>query len=147
MTVSPMTKEDVKAVALLEEECFALPWSEQTLLAETENPTAMFFVAKDNGRTVGYIGANNILGEVFITNVAVTYSSRRKGVATLLLNTLISACKQHKAVYLTLEVRKSNISAISLYEKTGFILVGERKNFYSSPTENALLYTLYFKND
>lgn len=147
MTVSQMTKEDVKAVALLEKECFASPWSENTLSEETENPSALFFIAKDGDETVGYIGSNNILGEVFITNVAVTVPYRRKGVASLLLNTLIDTCKKQEASYLTLEVRKSNISAIKLYEKAGFSLVGERKNFYSDPVENALLYTLEFSYD
>ncbi len=147
MTVSFMTKEDVKAVALLEKECFISPWTEETLLEETENPTAVFLVAKDNDKTVGYIGANNILGDVFVTNIAVTKSFRRMGVASLLLNTLIEKCREEKAQYLTLEVRKSNISAIKLYEKFGFSKAGERRDFYSNPTENALLYTLNFNYD
>ena len=148
MTVASMKKEDVPSVALLERECFASPWSENTLLEETENPTALFLVAKDeNNGIVGYVGANNILGEVFITNIAVTKPFRRKGVASLLLKTLVDKCAQSKASYLTLEVRRSNISAIKLYEKFGFLPVGERKSFYSDPTEDALLYTLYFNYD
>jgi len=147
MTVSLMTKKDVKSVVLLEKECFLSPWTEETLLEETENPTALFLVAKDNDKTVGYIGANNILGEVFITNIAVTKSFRRMGIASLLLNTLIEKCREENAQYLTLEVRKSNISAIKLYEKIGFSKAGERRDFYSNPTENALLYTLNFNYD
>lgn len=147
MTVSLMTREDVKAVALLEKECFASPWTEQTLIEETENPTAVFLVAKENDEIIGYIGSNNILGEVFITNIAVTSSFRRKGVGFLLLKSLIDECGNKRASYLTLEVRKSNISAIKLYEKAGFKQVGERKNFYLDPTENALLYTFYFNYD
>lgn len=147
MTVSFMTKEDVKSVALLERECFDSPWTEETLYEETTNPTARFFVAKENGKLIGYIGSNNILGEVFITNIAVLKEFRRKGVASALLNELIKNCREEKASYLTLEVRKSNISAIKLYEKFGFAHVGERKEFYSDPTENALLYTLDFNYD
>ncbi len=147
MTVSKMTREDVKAVALLEKECFASPWSEETLLEETVNPTAVFLTAKKDGKVIGYVGANNILGEVFITNIAVSSDYRRQGVASLLLKTLIDICLKSGASYLTLEVRKSNISAIGLYEKNGFSLVGERKNFYTKPDENALLYTLFFKYD
>ena len=40
-----------------------------------------------------------------------------------------------------LEVRESNLAAISLYEKHGFERVGLRKNFYEQPRENAVLYT------
>ena len=144
MTVSRMTKDDINSVCLIEKECFSAPWTEENLLSELDNPTALFYVAKNDGRVIGYVGANNILGEVFMTNIAVTKISRGKGVASALLDELISSCKKLDCVYLTLEVRESNISAIKLYEKFGFRCVGTRKNFYSSPTENALLYTLDF---
>ena len=45
-----------------------------------------------------------------------------------------------------LEVRKSNENAISLYQKNGFKICGERKNFYKNPTENALLMCLIYKD-
>ena len=144
MNISSMKKEDVNSVALLEKECFASPWTEKTLLEETENPTSVFLVAKVDGKTVGYIGANDILGEVFITNVAVLNDYRKQGVATALIKELINICRKNNASYLTLEVRKSNIAAINLYKKLGFSVVGERADFYSNPTENALLYSLYF---
>ena len=147
MTVSITTKEDVGSVAALEKECFASPWTQETLSEETDNPTAVFLAAKQDGKVIGYIGSNNILGEVFITNIAVKNEYRRTGVASLLLDTLIKKCKSEKAVYITLEVRKSNFAAIKLYEKYGFSLVGERMNFYSNPDENALLYTLTFDYD
>ena len=147
MTVSTMQREDVKAIALLEKECFASPWTEETLYEELVNPTAVFLVAKEEDRVIGYIGSNNILGEVFITNVAVLPDYRRKGVGSALLDGLIDICRENGALYLTLEVRKSNISAINLYEKKGFSSVGHRKNFYSNPTEDALIYTLTFDYD
>ena len=128
-----MTKDDILSVLKLEEECFSAPWNEKTLIEELSNPTAMFYVAKDRNKIVGYIGANNISGEVFMTNVAVTSSFRRRGAATLLLETLIKSCKAQRASY-----------AIKLYEKMSFRKVGERKNFYSFPTEDAILYTLDF---
>jgi len=147
MIVRTMTKEDVASVLALEKECFSSPWSEQNLIEETENPTAMFLVAEEEGKIVGYVGSNNISGEVFITDIAVTNNSRRMGVASALLECLIERCINKKALYLTLEVRKSNIAAIKLYSKFGFECVGERKDFYSSPTENALIYTLDFIYD
>ncbi len=52
--------------------------------------------------------------------------------------------KKNNFSFLTLEVRESNENARSLYSKFGFIKVGERKNYYSEPTENAILMTKYF---
>ena len=51
------------------------------------------------------------------------------------------------ASFITLEVRESNNAAIRLYEKLGYKEVGRRKNFYSDPTENAILMTMFFNGD
>ncbi|MBQ2135892.1 MAG: hypothetical protein II201_03310, partial [Clostridia bacterium] len=57
----------------------------------------------------------------------------------------VSYCKKENLEFLSLEVRKSNDEAIRLYEKSGFKCVGERKDFYRNPKENALIMTIYFK--
>ena len=41
--------------------------------------------------------------------------------------------------YITLEVRESNVAAISLYEKLGFTSIGQRKNYYQDNGENAII--------
>jgi ribosomal-protein-alanine N-acetyltransferase len=57
----------------------------------------------------------------------------------MLLSEIFSLCNEINAFHL--EVRESNIPAISLYKKNGFETDGMRKNFYSSPSENAILMT------
>jgi ribosomal-protein-alanine N-acetyltransferase len=64
---------------------------------------------------------------------------RRKGIARALLQHMLDELSS--AYSAALEVRRSNASAIALYESFGFKCVGQRKNFYSLPTEDALLYT------
>lgn len=66
------------------------------------------------------------------------------GVGSALINELVTYGKKNNFSFLTLEVRESNENARSLYSKFGFIKVGERKNYYSEPTENAILMTKYF---
>lgn len=53
-------------------------------------------------------------------------------------------CQEKQPGFLTLEVRQSNENAIRLYSNAGFVKVGERKNYYSEPAENAILMTKYF---
>lgn len=137
-----MSKEDIAEVARLEKECFSSPWSEKQLEEELENPTARFLVLKQNGKLLGYIGANNIANEVYITNIAVFPEYRKKGFGEKLLSRLCYISTAEGADFVTLEVRKSNKNAIRLYEKCGFERKGERKNFYSDPTEDAYIYTL-----
>lgn len=137
-----MSECDIAEVARLEKECFSSPWSEQQLREELDNPTARFLVLKSDGKVLGYIGANNIANEVYITNIAVFPGYRQKGYGEKLLSRLCYLSTAEGAEFITLEVRKSNRNAIKLYEKCGFEKVGERKNFYSDPTEDAYIYTL-----
>ena len=48
-----------------------------------------------------------------------------------------------KLRFISLEVRKSNVYAVSLYQKLNFLSVGVRKNFYSYPKEDAIIMTRY----
>lgn len=145
LVVREMTESDIKEIADLEKECFSEPWSENSLREELDNETARFYVIRDSASLLGYIGANNICNEVYITNVAVNSKHRGKGYGKALVNHLIKQSELERAFFITLEVRKSNENAISLYEKCGFKNVGERKNFYSKPTEDAIIYNYYLE--
>lgn len=138
-----MQEEQVDGIVRIETECFAHPWTNQGVSEELENPTARFFAAIKNDEVVGYIGANNIAGEVYITNIAVLPIYRKQGIGELLLSVLLSVSEQENAQFVTLEVRESNQAAISLYEKCGFSAFGRRTHFYRDPEEDALIYTKY----
>ena len=145
--VRPMKKEDVKSVAEVENECFASPWSEKSLSEELENSNAHFFVAEKNGEIMGYMGTISVFGECSVTNVAVKEKFRGKGIASMLLERAILNSILNDDDFITLEVRKSNSPAISLYEKYDFRKMGERKNFYRQPTEDAFIYNKYLKGE
>ena len=139
-----MTAAHLDGVCAIENACFAHPWSRQSIEAELDNETSLFYVAVEDGQVVGYIGMSFVLDEGYIYNVAVKADSRKNGVGSALIQTLVTHCRKNNFAFLTLEVRESNAPARSLYEKFGFIKVGERKNYYSDPTENAVLMTLFF---
>ncbi len=142
LEIKEMTSAHIEEIAKLEKECFSSPWSEDGLKTELKNNFARFYVAFSEGRIVGYIGSHNIIGEVYVTNVAVSPDFRRNGVGKTLVKFLIEQMETEKAEFVTLEVRKSNLNAISLYEKCGFEKVGERRNFYEKPIEDAILMTI-----
>lgn len=139
MQIKAMKKKHLTQVAMLEKECFSMPWSEQALLEELELENAKLLVATEGEKVLAYAGMQLLFGEGFITNVAVFKEHRGKGIATEILKELIKLC----SVSLSLEVRKSNEIAIKLYKKMNFELVGERKNFYENPVENALIFTFF----
>lgn len=140
--IIPMSEGEIAGIAELEKECFAEPWSAPSLKEELSNENARFFAAVQGGEVVGYIGCILVCGEGSITNVAVKKSARRTGVASCLLEALISALKKEGAESIFLEVRLSNTPAQKLYEKFNFCVCGERRDFYRNPTENAYIMKL-----
>lgn len=144
--IEKMNLSHIKAIALLEKECFSEPWSEQSLKAELKNVNAHFFVAQNKGKILGYIGAHCYSGECYISNVAVFREYQNQKIGSMLLKNFIEFIKD-KCEFISLEVRKSNLLVIKLYENFGFKKVGVRKDFYKKPSEDALIYTLFFDNE
>jgi len=143
--ITCFSKEHIKPVAEIESICFSSPWSDNSLENELQNPISFFVVALINENVAGYGSFRNICGLGFINNIATHPSFRKLGVASAIMECLEENAKSHDVEYLTLEVRQSNVPAIALYEKFGFINLGIRKNFYTKPEENALILTKYYK--
>ena len=141
--IVPMDASHLDAIARIEQECFSLPWSRDMLAEELYNDCAAYLVAEDEQEQVtGYAGLQVVLDEGYITNVAVSPDFRRQGIARALIAELTAKAGENKLAFVTLEVRESNAPAIALYTGAGFAPVGKRKNFYSNPTENAVLMTI-----
>ena len=131
-----MIKEDAPILAELDKLCFSVPWSQKSFEEEAENANATYYVAKENGKILGYGGVWLVAGEGQITNIAVHPEHRKKQIASRLLECILEECKD--VFQIILEVRESNIPAIRLYEKYGFTKAGIRKRFYHSPIEDGI---------
>lgn len=132
------------AVSEIEKECFSHPWSEATLSSEMDNRFSDFFGAFCGDELAGYIGGRTIAGETEIFNVAVLPKFRRNGIAKALIEKFIETVREKETQVIFLEVRTSNLGAINLYEKCGFVFCGIRKDYYDDPKENAILMRLAF---
>ena len=143
MTVIPMEERHLAALAEIEKACFHAPWSAAMLREELGK--GIFLVAEQDGAAVGYVGYQTVLDEGYITNVAVSPDCRRQGIGRALVAALKARAAQAGLAFVTLEARASNAPAIALYEGAGFRRVGVRRNFYTAPTEDAVLMTLYLK--
>lgn len=132
-----LTEADLIDAANLERLCFSEPWSENSLrLLLNEN--AVGIAAHCDGRTVAYGGMTWVLDEASVTDIAVHPDFRRRGLGRAITERLLQTARDYGVTRVFLEVRKSNTAAKKLYENAGFIVCGERKNFYSRPTESAL---------
>ena len=167
-----MREEDLADVARLEKEIFSDPWSENAIRESMEqreqkmlSPYAALSLCSRGRerqeeecdvRTVYQRDRDRILhskafrrmnvyyvledGE--IARIAVESDFRRNGVASRLLKELAFICADNGVNKLLLDVRESNESAKAFYKKKGFVLDGVRKNYYTNPTENAILMSL-----
>ena len=88
---------------------------------------------------------STVLDEGSLLDICVDEKFRRKGVAKALFEKLLEVACDLSLAFITLEVRASNVSAVKLYESLCFEKVAIRKNYYSKPTEDAVLMTRYFK--
>ena len=139
-TVRSMALDDLSQVTEIELKSFAQPWSEDYFRQElTVNPIARYLVARQGPAVLGYIGLWLIVGEVHITTIAVHENHRRKGIAELLLISAIESAFEHDAQSVTLEVRESNLTARSLYNKYSFAEVGLRHRYYTETSEDAVI--------
>lgn len=133
-------EKDILAIEELEKQCFATPWSYESLKYDiVENNRALYLVAEIEGEIVGYVGIWKIVDEGHITNVAVSPAHRRKHIASALLETLFRVTERAGVVQHTLEVRAGNEGAIKLYEGFGFKEAGLRRGYYEDNGEDAII--------
>ena len=143
MTVRRAMIEDAKEIFAIEMECFSVPWSLDSIEIELLNEDKkLYYVVEDANGVVGYAGAWLVYDEGQITNIAIRPSARRQGFGAKLTSALIEECFKRGMHEIFLEVRISNLSALSLYRKLGFTVKGMRKNYYSEPKEDAYIMSL-----
>lgn len=113
---------------------------------ELENPVSFSYTVRVNEGEGEFLGAYIIFwivyGEAHILDIAVHPDLRRRGLATWLLESIISRLREGSVIGIFLEVRKSNTPAIELYKKFGFKEAYERKKYYGD--EDALVMTFTF---
>ena len=141
-TLGLMTVADVDDVYAIEQLCFKVPWSRESILREvTENACARYMTLRMDGRVIGYAGVWFVLDEGHITNIAVHPDYRGQGYGEMVTRAMIQLAADSGMNWMTLEVRRSNVVAQNLYHKLGFIDVGYRKRYYEN-SEDALVMAL-----
>lgn len=136
---------DLPAILKIEEEAFSPPWSEGALLSQLGRDDGYFAVATGSdadaadGPVLGFIITRYAADEAELYQIAVREDARRRGIAGVLLGAALADCRRQGTVAMFLEVRRRNSAAAALYKKFGFKVEGRRKNYYSSPVEDALV--------
>ena len=131
MIVRAWQEKDVEQIAQMEQRCFSDPWTKEMLADVLKYPLYTSFLVEDGGQVCAYaclIGIPNV--EATVANIAVDKAFRGKGYAKVLMDAMHERAKEIGAEECFLEVRVSNLPAISLYEKYGYQTFGVRAKYY-----------------
>jgi ribosomal-protein-alanine N-acetyltransferase len=129
LSLKGMSETDIDAVLRIEKAIYAFPW---TLGNFNDCLVAGYrcHVLIGDDKLIGYGVQMLILDEVHLLNLTVASDFQKKGMGKALLNFLIDDALEHQANKMILEVRRTNLAAIFLYESCGFDQIGLRKNYY-----------------
>ena len=144
LTIRRAALSDLDEIAAIEQASFTDPWSRDMLESDLLKENCVYLVAVADDAVCGYADGEDICGDFYVNNIAVAQAFRNRHIAETMLRELIEAARGRRCNFVTLEVRAGNLPAQKLYEKCGFRKVGMRPDYYTRPTENALIYTLEF---
>ena len=159
--VEPMRLDHLDQVMEIEKVSFAAPWSARSYRYEiTQNDYGTLVVVRpapksslplpkwlswlgreERGPILGYAGFWLLVDEAHIATIAVHPEWRGQGLGELLLSALLEEGANQGARQATLEVRRFNQVAQTLYHKYGFKVTGLRKQYYTDNKEDALIMT------
>ena len=134
-----MLKDDLDAVAELEQLSFSIPRSYENLEQGLSNGLDQYLVWEENGMAAGYINFRILAGEGEIERVAVHPLLRGRGFGRKLMEAMVEYASGQGVRDITLDVRVNNQTAINLYESCGFVKEAIRKDYYREPTEDAII--------
>lgn len=132
---------DVRALEAAERACFSDPWPSHLLLAEIFAPGRFHrILVEPAGTLVAYLLCAWQYLDLHVLKVATLPAYRRAGLARRLLLLAEDHARDSAGESVTLEVRESNLEAITLYQRLGYLRAGRRPSYYGDG-EDALVMT------
>ena len=139
VTIRRLSYSDLPQVIAIERRAFATPWSLAMFVLELSKSAGVCLAAVPDpgGPLLGYLVCSRYDTVWHLMNIAVDPGRRRAGVGWALLEAMIEQAGSEQPF--TLEVRESNLAAITLYERMHFRPAGKRPRYYRDNGEDALI--------
>ena len=147
MRVRSATAADIPAIMELERHSRAAAhWSAEQYerMFGTTPPNLPHYVGlviEDESGIQGFLVGQAHADESELQSIAVRAASHRRGFGSQLLTKFLEQAREGGAKSVYLQVRESNQAARAFYEKWLFQESGRRKDYYTSPVEDAVLYS------
>jgi [ribosomal protein S18]-alanine N-acetyltransferase len=139
IVVEPAKETDIDAIDEIEQHSFKSPWPRDTFKAELLREWARLDVARIDDHLVGFCNYWLVTTELHILAIATHPDYRGRGIARRLLDHVLEVARTTGCSLASLEVRRSNVPAIALYERAGFKTVHVRTRYYQDDDEDALV--------
>ena len=134
--LEPLLESDSPAISALHREDFSRPWTDGEFASLLSQDAVFGYAARLTGHgrkpPVGFVLARLAAGEGEILTVAVARAHRRQGLGWQLMDAVLRQLHAERAEALFLEVDETNVAAIALYRRLGFIQVGKRPRYFQS---------------
>lgn len=127
--IREMNFGDLDFVLKIEKECFKIPWTRNMFLSILSIPNS-YSVVYEKDEIIGYGMIVPERTAIHIANIAVKKEYRHQGIGSEILSYFLHFGVKSNKKKAVLEVRPSNLPAISLYEKFGFCKAGIEKRYY-----------------
>lgn len=117
------------------------PWDSAAFASELRRETdRLYLVLRRNDRLLAFIGCtfNDVKSDAHITNIAVVTDYQNRGLGHFLIAVMIKKARHLGLQQVSLEVRRSNVRAQSLYQDLGFEKAGIKKGYYFGDHEDAV---------
>lgn len=134
-----MRSADLPRVMEIELATFTMPWGESTFRGLLRRKDSDLLIAEVKGAVAGYAVFWAVLDQGELGNVAVDEAARGQGIGSKLVEAILERALDRGVREVFLEVRKSNVRAQELYKAFGFDEVGQRRNYYLQPREDAIV--------
>ena len=138
MNLLPLNEKDVVSLVRFEKENFSDGWTDEMFYSAFNTGRFFGFKIENESEIVGFITYSITDDSSDLESIVVKADYRGKGLGKLLIENYLNSAKEKGVKNFFLEVRKSNLTAISLYEKSGYKVINERKKYYADG-ENALV--------
>lgn len=132
-SLAVLTEDHLAEMSVIEQACHHSPMS-QAILASCFGHLYRVEGVMAEERLLGFSIVQQVIDEVTLMDICIAPSAQGLGLGKRLLTSLVAQAKALGAVVIMLEVRQSNLSAIKLYEKAGFVETSRRKGYY--PTDD-----------
>ena len=113
--------------------------SPKSAVRRQSNAARVYVLRTPERRVAAFCACWWVADELHINTLAVDRDERRRGFGSMLMRHILAEAAAAGITHATLEVRRSNMPALRLYERLGFEVEAVRPKYYTEPEEDALI--------